>query len=295
MRKLPSYSSLKAFEAVAETLSFTSAADVLHVTQAAVSRQVKNLEDELGVVLVDRLPGGNRLTANGQRLYQGLRDGLDTVESAVQSVSTQPSRRVLTVSVAPFFAANWLSPRIMSFIDQNPDIDLRLHHSYQPPDYRREQVDLGINWGSGNWKNVDAIKYLDGSLTPLCAPSFLQQFGPFATPNDIVNLPLFCEFSTDDWRLWFLEAGIQPDNLNVTRIDDSHTLRRIALQGHGIALFFDALATEDLEIERLAQPFDHKINTGNHYFLNYPKNSDLSRSAKTFRRWMLAQAAIDRV
>ncbi len=290
MHKLPSFSSLRAFEAVAETLSFTAAAKNLTVTQAAVSRQVKNLENELGVTLLNRLPAGNNLTPNGHRLYRGLRDGLDTIDAAVRSVSTHPGRVSLTVSVAPFFSANWLSPRIMTFIDRHPDIDLRLHHSYQPPDYQREQVDLGINWGTGIWKNVEAVKVLDGTLIPLCAPSFIQSAGPFMSAEDIAKAPLFCEFAMDDWRQWFSMSVVQSESLNITRIDDSHALRRVALEGHGIALFFKSLAQEDLEFGRLVQPLPHGVNTGYHYFLNYPKSRDLSRAAKIFRRWLLAEA-----
>lgn len=289
MRRLPPYASLRAFEAVAETLSFTTAAAALQVTQAAVSRQVKNLEDSLGVVLIDRLTDGNVLTPNGLKLHRGLRDGFNTIEAAIQSVSTQSYRRMLTVSVAPYFSATWLSPRIMSFIDQNPDIDLRLHHAYHPPDYRREQVDLGINWGSGRWQGVAATKFLDGSLVPVCAPTFVDRFGPFKTANAIASLPLFCEFAKEDWQLWFSKAGVQTDSLNITQIDDSHALRRVALEGHGIALFFSTLAREDIEFGRLVQPFELPIDTGNHYFLNHPLDRDLVKSAKTFQRWLLAQ------
>jgi DNA-binding transcriptional LysR family regulator len=292
-RKIPSFSALRAFEAVASTRSFTAAADELGVTQAAVSRQVRSLEELLGVPLFQRLQGTNELTEPGRRLYAPLRDSLDRIDAAVRSVSAWPTKTLLTVSVAPFFSSVWLTPRIMSFIHANPAIDLRIHHSYAPPDYTRERVDMGINWGNGDWRGVESVKVMDGGLTVVCAPELadanLSKDGPAALRKHA----LFYEFKLDDWGQWFNQAGIDDTrNFTATRIDDTHALRRIALNGDGFALLCREMVVEDLDCGRLQQPFDTTVDTGSHYYLNYPSDREPSSAAKKFRSWLLGSGLI---
>lgn len=287
-RRLPSFAALRAFEAVARTRSFTRAAGELGVTQAAISRQVRALEQVLGVDLLERQAAGNVLTEPGRSLYSPLRDSLDRIEEAVRSVSSWPHRAVLTVSVAPFFSAAWLTPRIMTFITKHPAVDLRLHHSYEPPDHHRDRIDLGVNWGDGRWRRVSAEKILDGALTPVCSPAMAARFEELSTPAALLDAALFYEFSASDWMAWFALFDLHPaDRLAATRIDDSHALRRAALEGHGLALICRTLVEEDLAVGRLVQPFDRTVDTGFHYFLNYPSDRELSSAAKAFRRWLL--------
>jgi DNA-binding transcriptional LysR family regulator len=289
-RLLPPFAALRAFEAVARTLSFTRAAQELGVTQAAVSRQVRALEQELGIRLVDRHTTHNALSTSGRTLFAALRDGMDCMDAGVRAVSPRPGRTILTASVAPFFSACWLTPRIMHFIEANPAIDLRLHHSYEPPDYRRDQIDLGINWGDGRWSGVKAEQVFDGSLTPVCSPEFLRRRKLGNEPGDLLGQPLFYEFHQKDWADWFRAAGVELSGCPVaTRINDSNALRRIALEGHGVALFFRSLMQDDLIIGRLVQPFDRVVDTGCHYFLNYPSDRELSAGGKRFRRWLLSE------
>lgn len=289
-RYLPPFAALRAFEAVARSLSFTRAADELGITQAAVSRQVRLLERELGVRLVERRARDNELTAPGRSLSATLRDCFDNMADAISAVSSRPARAILTVSVAPYFSACWLTPRIMRFVETHPQIDLRLHHSYDPPDYRRDQIDLGINWGEGKWPGVVAEPVLDGSLTPLCSPAFVEQGGGLSRPADLLSQNLFFEFRLSDWTAWFAAAGVtDTGKLQATRLDDSNALRRAALDEHGVALFFRSLAQDDLAIGRLVQPFDHAVDTGSHYFLNYPASRELSSGGKAFRRWLRAE------
>lgn len=290
-RHLPPFAALRAFETVARCLSFTRAAEELGVTQAAVSRQVRLLERDLGVQLVERHARHNALTAAGQTLASALGDSFDAMQDALTAVSSRPARRVLTVSVAPYFSACWLTPRIMRFLDAHPQIDLRLHHSYHPPDYRRDQIDLGISWGEGRWPGMVAEKLLAGDLTPLCSPDFLASCAKFSQPVDLLALHLLYEFRQSDWSAWFTSAGVAQDgNFLATRLDDSNTLRRAALQGHGVALFFKSLVEEDLALGRLVQPFDIAVDTGCHYFLNYPAARDLNAAGKAFRRWLRSES-----
>lgn len=288
-RSFPSFASLRAFEAVGRTLSFTGAAEELSISQAAVSRQVRALDDVLGVVLLERGHRHNELTLAGQALHGPLRESFDRIDEAVRAVSTRLGPTIVTISVAPFFSSVWLTPRIMSFREQNPDVDPRLHHAYAPPDYRRDQVDLGINWGSGAWSGVTSTKLLDGAMAPVHAPTVRVSL-PLDRPGDLAKHRLLYEFSPEDWLAWFARAGdVDTTMTEMIRIGDTHALRRAALDGQGCALVSTALFKDDLETGRLVQPFDMTVDTGDHYFLNYPADRPLSAAAKRFRRWLMSE------
>jgi DNA-binding transcriptional LysR family regulator len=289
-RRLPSLSALRAFEAVARTLSFTKAAEELGVTQAAVSRQVKALEEHLAVRLVNRGPGRNALTDSGEILFGGVYRGFHAIEQSVERITGSGAREILNVSVAPFFSARWLTPRLMTFRHRHPDIELRLHHSYHPADHRREGIDIGINWGSIHWPGVRREKVLDGSLTAVMSPALLARRGPLTRPVQMLDLTLLYEFDFKDWQLWFERAGVVPvPQVESLRLSDSHALLRAALDGHGVALFFADLVREDLDSGRLLQPFPVRAHTGYDYFLNYPETLELSSKAKAFRRWIFEE------
>jgi LysR family transcriptional regulator, glycine cleavage system transcriptional activator len=288
MRRLPSLTALRAFEAVARTLSFTKAAQELGVTQAAVSRQIRLLEEGLAVTLVIRGTTRNALTGAGEILFDGVYRGFVAIGQAVERIGGSGGREILNVSVAPFFSSLWLTPRLMSFYQRHPGIDLRLHHSYQPADHRREGIDLGVNWGSGNWPGVRKELVLDGSLTPVASPDLLARIGPLDTPQQLLDLTLFYEFDIADWTLWLAKAGVaMPKEARSFRLNDSHALRRAALDGHGVALFFRGLVEDDLQSARLVQPFPLAVNTGFDYYLNYADGHELPAKAKAFRRWLL--------
>jgi len=288
MRRLPSLTALRAFEAVARTLSFTKAARELGVTQAAVSRQIRLLEDGLAVTLLTRGATRNTLTGAGEILFDGVYRGFAAMGQAVERIGGSAGREILNVSVAPFFSSLWLTPRLMSFYQRHPGIDLRLHHSYQPADHRREGIDLGINWGSGNWPGVTKELVLDGALTPVLSPALLARIGPLDTAVRLLDLTLFYEFDLADWALWFARAGgALPKEVRSFRLNDSHALRRAALDGHGVALFFHGLIEEDLQTGALVQPFPLAVNTGFDYYLNYADGHELPAKSKAFRRWLL--------
>lgn len=291
-KRMTSLTALRAFEALARTLSFTRAADELGVTQAAVSRQIKVLEEALSVRLLHREATGNRLTDAGEILFAGVYAAFETIEQSVEQVTGSGAREILNVSVAPYFSAAWLTPRLMSFVRRHPEIDLRLHHSYHPADHRREGIDLGINWGSGAWPGVRAEKVLDGSLTAVLAPALLQEVGPIGDPAELLRLPLFYEFEFGHWRAWAGAAG-RPDTVLAEglRLSDSHALRRVACDGHGVALFFAELARDDLVQRQLVQPFPVSVHVGADYFLNYPSGTELPRKAKLFRNWLMDMLA----
>jgi len=288
-RLLPPLNALRMFEAVARRSSFTQAAAELGITQAAVSRQIKRLEEEIGVVLFQRHHRTIELTRPGARLHQVVRRSLDEIAAAVDAMRDPRGEPTLAISVSPYFSSTWLTPRLPAFSRLHPKIGLSLHHSYHPPDYRREAFDLGINWGDGRWKGIVAEKVLTGALAPMLSPRLLRRRKSLQ-PADLLGFTLLYEFDIAHWRAWLAEAGIDlPDGAKSLRIDDSHALRQAALDGQGVALFFWGLAQRDLATGRLVQPFAARLEHGDQYFLNYPRHAIRRREVKLFRNWLTAE------
>lgn len=292
-RALPAFAALRAFEAVGRTLHFTRAAEELGVTQAAVSRQVKALEAELGTTLILRHPVGNALTNEGAVLLEAIRSGLDRMARGVEAVRPAPRRRRLTVSVAPFFSAVWLTPRLAGFARCHPGIDVRLHHSYEPPDYARDQIDLGINWGRGDWPGVLAEKFLDGSMVPICNRRVAKTLGSRPRPRVLLDMPLYYEFAAEDWVAWFAAVGARVDaeGLRATRIDDTHALVRTAIEQDCVALVIRSVVVDLLRSGQVAQPFPQAADVGRHYFLARPRSGRESEESRAFRRWLWRENA----
>ena len=289
-RTLPPLSALRTFEAVARTLSFSRAAADLGVTQAAVSRQVRKLEEQLRVDLLFRHGNFNRLTDAGEQLFASVYRALEDIEATVAEIAGSGDRQILNISVAPYFSAQWLTPRLMGFIAQHPQIDVRLHHSYHPADHRRENIDIGINWGTGVWPGVDKTKLVDGSLIPVASPAFVAKVGTAAlVPSRLGEHRLFYEFDIGHWLEWFKAGAIVPGGLNAQRLSDSHVLRRAIVDGHGVGLFFRSLLQEDIDSGAIMCVSDCAVHIGYDYYLNYSSEVELPHKAKLFRRFVLDQ------
>ncbi len=289
---MPPLSALRCFEAVGRHLSFTRAGAELGITQAAVSRQIKALEEDLAVRLVTRGPTRNSLTAAGEILFGGIHRAFGTIEDTVQRITGSGEREILNVSLAPYFSACWLTPRLMTFVQRHQHIDLRLHHSYQPADHRREGIEIGINWGAGAWAGVVKEKILDGGLTPVVAPALLDRLDIADDPRALLGTTLLYEFDIGDWRQWFAGVGLElPADARALRLSDTHALRRAAIDGHGAALFCHGLVQADLAAGLLVQPFDHVAHTGYDYYLNHAEDVELTAKARAFRRWILEEVA----
>ncbi|MGE0213730.1 MAG: LysR substrate-binding domain-containing protein [Parvibaculaceae bacterium] len=291
MSRFPSLSALRTFEAVLRTGGFTRAAQELGVTQAAVSRQVARLEQDLGLRLLERLPKGIEPTEAGSRLSASLSRAFGDIARALEDIGASGDRQILTVSVAPYFSARWLTPRLPRFMGRHPEIDVRLHHSYLPPDHRRDRIDLGLNWGTGAWPGATSEMVLKGDLSPVMSRRLFERMQP-RTPRDLARQPLLQEFGTEDWQKWFAAAGAAPPKtLKSRRIDDFHALRRAVLDEQGTGLFFVGLMEEDLASGQLVQPFPVTVDVGTHYWLNYPRDRALPRKAKLFRSWIRQEMA----
>lgn len=215
---------LRAFEAVGRHLSFTKAAEELYVTPAALSHHVRHLEEELGVPLVTRLHRRIELTKSGKKLLPECSQALQILSRAVSELKRTDQKETLTVSVAPYFSARWLTPRLGRFWSHHPDIDLRLHHAYQPADFLTDNLDAGINWCPGNWPNAESTLVLHGRLTIVCAPEYLKRLPPDPSPRDLLDHKLMFEFDIDHLTSWFGAAGVELPNRPEPTRWTTHTL-----------------------------------------------------------------------
>ena len=209
-RPLPPLNALRAFEAAARHLSFTRAAEELHVTQAAVSHQVKALEERVGVKLFRRLTRGLLLTEDGHALLPDLREAFDRLAQAVDRIGRQGGQGTLTISLLTTFALGWLVPRLPRFQEAHPSIDVRLTTTARLIDFAVEDVDVAVRYGTGGWAGLRCDKIFDDVVTPLCNARFKERLRKH---EDILNVPLLHEQYEHDWRTWFRAAGISVGQL----------------------------------------------------------------------------------
>ena len=282
---------LRAFEAVGRHGSFKHAAEELFVTQAALSHHVRHLEQDLGVQLLRRLHRRIELTAEGAQLLADTARALETLSAALRSLRRTAKEDTLTVSVPPYFSLRWLTPRLGNLWLRHPGINLLLHHTYRIVDFTHDRIDAAITWGPGRWPDVESTLLMTSRLTPICTPDYLARHGGALRPEDLLRLPLFYEFDPAHWRQWFAAAGVAEPSFDGVRIDDTHALRRVVLDGHGLGLFFVELIQEDVRTGKLVQPFELCIDPGSAYYLNRPKNTPMGAKLQTFSKWILEEVA----
>jgi LysR family glycine cleavage system transcriptional activator len=293
-RQLPPLNALKAFEAAARSESFTRAAEELCVTQGAVSHQVKALEATLGIKLFIREHQRLVITDAGREYLNVVRDAFDRISAGTERVQQRQNTGVLTVSTSPDFAAKWLVYRLGRFAEAHPDIDLRISATMHHIDFAREEVDVAVRHGDGNWSGLDAIRLCTEQLFPVCSPKLMVGRNRLAKPSDLLKTPLLHLDDSKAWSQWFDAAG-------VTDAETSHglTLNRAsmlidaAVDGQGVALARTTLAAWDIINGRLVRPFDVGLKLARTYWIVCPKATSTKPKVATFRDWLLAEAADD--
>ncbi|MCV2369642.1 LysR substrate-binding domain-containing protein [Roseateles oligotrophus] len=263
-------SGLRFFEAAARQLSFTRAAQELCVTQAAVSHQVRALEEALELQLFERRPRQVHLTAAGARLLAVLSSSFDRIEQVLAELKQQ-SRSSLQLAVTPSFSSRWLMPRLPRFWDAHPEIELHLHHTAQGDALARGAADAAIVWTSGKPDKPERLwaqRLFGTQLSPVCSPSLARPEHPLSKPQALKHYPLLHEDSVDDWRRWMLAADVSEAQVQSGPIiDDSNALLMAAMAGRGVALGRLALIEDDLRSGRLIQPFAQTIAADGAYWL----------------------------
>ncbi|WP_196141144.1 transcriptional regulator GcvA [Aliikangiella sp. G2MR2-5] len=287
-RRLPPLKSLRAFEAAARHLSFTRAADELFVTQAAVSHQIKSLEEFLGVPLFVRRNRQLLLTDEGQNYWPKIRDIFEILSNATEEIKAQRASGALTVSVVPTFATVWLVPRLSRFNQLYPDIEVRLKASDETVDFVREDVDVAIYYDTGDYPGMHSVTLLSERLTPLCSPALLEGDKPLQSPEDLRRHTLLHDGNTNDWRRWLKFAGVKGINLNQGPVF-SHTsmVQQAAIYGQGIAMGHIVLSQAEVQAGRLVRPFELMLESDFSYDIVCPKESAQRPKIKAFTDWLL--------
>jgi LysR family glycine cleavage system transcriptional activator len=259
MKRIP-VGPLRAFDVAARNLNLSAAAEEMNVTHAAVSRQVKQLEDRLGVKLFERLPRGLRLTAQGALLAEGTRAAFDRLASALEDVSTPTVRRKLTISTFSSFNARWLMPRVRAFSMLFPDVDLQIVTTARLVDFAREDVDIAIRFGGGNYPGLHTVPLFRPREIIVCAPALLKGGPPLKNINDLCNFTLLHDDSHRSWIRWLDAVGAKGINPRRGIIcGDRNSMLQAALSGQGVALASEVFAAADLAAGRLVKVFELEV------------------------------------
>jgi LysR family glycine cleavage system transcriptional activator len=290
--KLPPLQAIRAFEAAARHASFTKAADELGMTQAAVSYQIKVLEERIGTPLFLRKPRQVALTETGQRLAPAITEAFALIGDAY-AAARGGADGLLCISTVQTFASNWLARHLGSFQIAHPALAVRLDTSSHLVDFAREAVDVGIRSGGGNWPGLATHLLFRADFTPMLSPKLADSIGAVKTPADLLRLPIL---DPEDawWKAWFVAAGLPPDELarrTGSSMGSQASLGSAAMAGHGVAILTRALFAAELGDGRLIRPFDISGDDGHAYFLVYPESRRNVPKIKAFREWILDEVA----
>lgn len=296
-RRLPPLNALRSFEVAARHLSFTKAADELGVTPAAVSLQIKLLEDHLGVSLFSRVNKYLMLTEAAQLCLPGIRAAFDGLAAAVDRIGSTDRSGILTVSVAPSFAAKWLVPRLERFQTANPEMDVHVSASMQLVDFGSGEVDLAVRYGAGKYPGLVSERLLSEIVVPVCGPALLKGPNGLRKPSDIRFHTLLHDDSPDEdetcpnWAMWLKAAGVEGvDVVRGPRFNQSSLVLEAAVLGRGIALAKSTIAAADLAAGRVVRPFELSFPVDFAYYLVYPETKQALPKVETFRRWLQREA-----
>ncbi|MCP4327033.1 MAG: LysR family transcriptional regulator [Alphaproteobacteria bacterium] len=286
---IPPLNGLRAFEAVARHLNFTRAAEELGVTQSAVSHQIRNLEDIVGVALFQRAGGHLTLTQAGEALLPGISEAFVAIQRAIGSLEAAREGRPLGLITRAHFALKWLAPRLVRLWERYPGFDLRLQHSNFPADFSRSDIDLSIEWRRKDDVDHRARSLVEGNLTPACSPAVLREHEQPLAPSDLKDFALLHEADETAWREWLVLAGV--GNLTANRnhyYDDTNVRQEAAIAGEGFSLVCPELVESDVQDGRLLCPFDLHLPSYA-YFLVTPDHP-VSLQARRFIAWLLEEA-----
>lgn len=289
--RLPSLPALRVFEAAARHLSFTKAAQELNVTQAAVSHQVRALEEQLGLALFRRTTRRLALTREGQRLQPAATEAFEILRRALADIGR--GEQVLSITTTPSFGARWLAPRLGRFAERHPEIELSIRHTQTVLDLSREGLDLAIRWGKGRWPGVESEMIGPAMRIVVGAPDYIRHLG-LKKPADIAKATLLHDETREDWTEWLLVAGLDTAlaRKGIT-LDDDNALQQAALSAQGLALVPPSLAAVDMEAGRLASPFELALADGYGFYLVHERGARSRPKIAAFRDFVCEEMARD--
>lgn len=291
--RLPPMQALRAFEAAARLHSLTRAAQSLSLTHGAISHQIKALEGDLGVRLIERAGRGIRLTDEGDRFARRVRTAFAELTTAVTELTARANPRQLRVTVSPSFAARWLLPRIGRFVAAHPDVDLDVRANMANVDFASDDSDVGIRYGFGDWPGLGIELLLEDKFFPVCSPRIANGRPP-ARPADLANYTLLR--SEDElWKPWFEAAGLEwPEPQRGPIFNDSSHLIQAAAEGQGIALARTTLLGNDIRNGVLVRLFGVEVASPRKHYLVYPARTANSSKLALFRSWLVDEIERER-
>ncbi|RWE24763.1 transcriptional regulator GcvA [Mesorhizobium sp.] len=300
-RLLPGTRALRTFEAAARHLNFTRAADELGLTPAAVSHQIKEIEEQLELVLFTRTSRTIRLTEAGNVLHEASIDALDLLNRAVSRARKMTrGTSLLKVTLDVQFATKWLMRRVDDFRRHKPSVELRFDITYDIRDFERDDVDAGIRFGAGKYPGLCAHRLFDNIIIPVCSPALLASGPPLKEPRDLFHHTLaHIEWSQQgvtwpNWQMWMHAAGVDDfDDSRILVFRSSTDAAQAALEGNAVALADFAMVANDLSQGRLIRPFELGIKVAPEfaYFLVYPQEAKDDARIVAFREWLLDEVA----
>ncbi|CAM3891750.1 transcriptional regulator GcvA [Xenorhabdus thuongxuanensis] len=294
-KRLPPLNALRVFDAAARHLSFTKAAEELFVTQAAVSHQMKSLEDFLGLKLFRRRNRSLLLTEDGQSYYLDIKEIFTAINDATRKLQARSAKGALTVSLSPSFAIQWLVPRLSGFNQSFPGIDVRIQAIDREEDKLADDVDVAIFYGRGNWPGLRTDRLYPEYLLPVCSPALLMGDRPLKTPADLAKHTLLHDSSRRDWQAYVRQLDMQ-QQINVQQgpiFSHSAMVIQAAVHGQGVALANNVMAQNEIDAGRLVCPFNDVLVSKNAFYLVCHDNQAELGKIAAFRKWILTQAATE--
>jgi len=295
-RPLPPLNALRAFEATARHASFSKAAEELHVTPAALSHQIRGLEDLLGLKLFVRRARAIEQTEAARLIYPGIRNGFESLRAAVEQLDRAKQDRILVVSASPGLTAKWLVPRIYRFLAQHPDIDTRISAGTAYSNFVTDGVDVGIRLSSGVHPELHVEKLSDEWMLPLCSPRLLEGEHPLRSPHDLPRFPLIqidLPGLVPTWDDWLRAVGIEGiDTTRGLRLNVADHALDAASEGTGVVLGYKLVASHDIGLGRLVVPFGPELPLpGRSYHFVCARGQERRPAIKAFRDWLFAEIA----
>jgi LysR family transcriptional regulator, glycine cleavage system transcriptional activator len=291
-RRLPPLNALRAFETVARNGSVTRAARELSVTQGAVSRHVRALEEWLNAKLVERTQHGIRLTAQGATYFRALRGALDQIDHATRQLQQSPDENLLRLKLPPTFAIRWLVPRLAAFHALHPAIDVQITTSHERADFDREDIDACIH-SEADMPSGPGFRRLVGEvLLPVCSPRLIERGPPLKAPADLAHHVLLCSLNRpDDWPAWLEAAGVSHiDGNSGLKFENAALAYQAAIDELGVTIAQRALVEDDLRTGRLVAPIPFTLRRPGGYYLAYPPYRPRSVRVAAFEDWVVNEA-----
>jgi LysR family transcriptional regulator, glycine cleavage system transcriptional activator len=295
----PGLRSLRAFDAAAQHLNFTRAASDMGVTPAAISNQIKELEEQLRVSLFQRTSRSMRLTKEGEILALAAHESIEVLSRALHRIRRLENRNQLRVSSTPSVAAKWLVPRLDRFLSAFPGSDVRVDVSNMLVDFDRDDVDVAIRFGAGKYPGLRSDPLFQDSLSPVCSPRLISKDKPLRTPKDLLKHTLIhLDWEAEghpwpNWRMWMQAAGIKDfDDRSGLHFGQTSLTIQAAIDGHGVALGDSNLVADDIAAGRLVKPFELSLKAPAAFGYHVITRTDIEDQpmVAAFRDWVLSEA-----